>query len=313
MHRSALTLIELLVAIAVMGLIASITVPAVFSARESSRLNSCLNNLRQQGLAMLQAEQSQKILPHGGGSTGARNSDGVLIGSEITSRDGRSVKLSITYAGLGSNGYFPLTLGDPKLSPQEQTGPWCYAILPFLDENVAYERVIFQRQQPIFLCPTRARVQMAVPVGDEFFSCESGGWAWAKTDYAQVYSIGYRMCGQPLAKFQRYGADKIVMIGEKAMDPFIQTKTSWFYDEPLFTSAMFNVQRSSGVGRPLFRDGEGADYKEGFGSAHRAGVNFTFFSARTQTIHYDIAPEVWEEINPPIPFDEVRIGPPDLN
>lgn len=51
-YKKGFTLIELLVVLVIIGVIASALMPAVQNARESGRRISCLNNLRQIGLAM---------------------------------------------------------------------------------------------------------------------------------------------------------------------------------------------------------------------------------------------------------------------
>jgi prepilin-type N-terminal cleavage/methylation domain-containing protein len=62
-RKSGFTLIELLVTIGIIGLLVSLTLPAVQSAREAARRSQCQGNLRQLGIAVNNYEATYQTFP----------------------------------------------------------------------------------------------------------------------------------------------------------------------------------------------------------------------------------------------------------
>lgn len=61
--RPAFTLVELLVVIAIIGVLVALLLPAIQAARESARRTSCINNMKNLGIAALNFHDTHKKLP----------------------------------------------------------------------------------------------------------------------------------------------------------------------------------------------------------------------------------------------------------
>ncbi|MFM7244212.1 MAG: type II secretion system protein, partial [Planctomycetaceae bacterium] len=100
--RRGFTLVELLVVIAIIAVLIGLLLPAVQSARESSRRTHCVNNVKQMATAALSHEQQHGFFPSGGwGYRWVGDAD----------------------RGFGRN----------------QPGGWLYSCLPFLEQQVVWQ------------------------------------------------------------------------------------------------------------------------------------------------------------------------------
>jgi prepilin-type N-terminal cleavage/methylation domain-containing protein/prepilin-type processing-associated H-X9-DG protein len=59
----AFTLIEVLIAIAIVGLLVSLSIPAIQAAREAARRTQCVSNLRQVGVGLTSYHDAHRVLP----------------------------------------------------------------------------------------------------------------------------------------------------------------------------------------------------------------------------------------------------------
>jgi prepilin-type N-terminal cleavage/methylation domain-containing protein len=87
-HRSAFTLVELIVVISIIGILMALSLHGVQAARESARRATCANNLRQQSLALHSFHSTYDHFPLGEDTKGSLNhswSSAILAELEQTS------------------------------------------------------------------------------------------------------------------------------------------------------------------------------------------------------------------------------------
>ena len=273
--RSALTLIDLLVCLAIMALLVSLLTGAVQDSREAARRTQCMNQQRELGLGIQLHLSALRYIPSNGGYDGK---------STVMSSDGEKVTIG-TFANHSQHQYW-WGVGQPGAHPTQQTGSWAYAILPWLEQEEAYQSVRVESAGPMFTCPSRSRPEPLVPVEDDYGRYTAAGRVWAKTDYAGNSSVMKERPHAMVASAISDGLSQTLATGEKAFDPLVQTAGSWYYDEGIFTGGSDGTVRD---GLLIEADGPGIRFKGNWGSPHPGGAVFTRLDGSTEfvTSHID--------------------------
>jgi len=296
--RRAFTLLELLVVIAIIGVLVGLLLPAVHKVRTRAAELSCMNHLKQIGLAMHLFNTNYKMFPSNGGWDGKQKipaSDGTLFTPQ-----------TLDYT-IGPPA-FKWGVGEPGRMPRDQTGPWSYSILPYIEQEWVYKQQAWTTAVETYICPSRRQpAALSVVDKDDYGEYAGGGWTWGKVDYAVNLSVfdNRPRCPQTIDFVD--GLSTTIMIGEKAFNPAVETATSWYWDEPYFIGGSKGTSRG-GLG--LLKDGPDLDwhYKENWGSAHTASVLFLFADGHVGSVEREIdetvfagllTPDGGEAVSPP--------------
>lgn len=176
-----LTLVELLVAIAIIGILIALILPAVQQVRESARRMQCGNNLKQIGLALHSYQETHQLFPPG----------------VITVRRPQFVPICLSGTGFLAVDVWQ----EADDGPGSQGTSWMVHVLPFVEQaslynrwdfstSVAGNRSVAETDIAIFYCPSR---RSAVTNSAIMF----GQWTAGGTDYGGCIGgcNGWHNCG----------------------------------------------------------------------------------------------------------------------
>jgi len=307
--RSGFTLIELLVVMAIIAVLISITIPAVFKAREAASRSSCSNNLRQLGLGFHNHHQQYGYFPTAGGGT-----NGI--------------------AGTGTDFCAPLyTASGAFINPiggWKQDAGWGFQILPFIDAEPIWDggnaasaslkmAAAIQPPLKLFYCPSR-RSPTKTPYTNASFPSQTtlytagATYSVARSDYAACN--GSAASGAPAlpgnGAVLSQSAGKVVistsnikdgtaytlLLGEKAANP-LRYATILMEDDMGYFSAyggtnLNTIRFTSATLLPL-RDFEVTGATGGaFGSSHSGSWSVVMCDGSVQQLSYTIDSTIYQ-------------------
>ena len=280
MRRNAATLVELLIVLAIIGILLALLLPAIQWARESARRTACQNNLRQLSLAWHHHEHAQRHLPTGGWGWG-------WVGDPDAGYAERQPG-GWTYAILDHIELTNLrTIGKGQpgpLKPEELARlvqhPVSFFHCPSLRRPLLYPITIQPANAAAM--PLGAKCDYAANAGDGRDEWDAGSPLAPPLEFSGVVGVKSRTT---LAEI-RDGISVTLLLAEKYLHPDRLTDgTDWADNENLYIGLDNDTSRSTGV---TPRTGRAAVWPPAFGSCHPAGFNATLVDGSVRVIAYQI-------------------------
>jgi prepilin-type N-terminal cleavage/methylation domain-containing protein/prepilin-type processing-associated H-X9-DG protein len=188
------TLIEVLIVIAIIGLLVSLSVPAIQASREAARRTQCSANLRQLGIAFQSYHDVHRLLPP----------------MVIWRPAGEPLGEGIIVPGVIDR----LVRDDAAGQPDRVYANWLCMLLPFLEESALHSRIDFS--VPIGDSRNAAARATDLPV----LLCGSDGYNGSDNHYQRIPEFGSADEGYARNNYgMNFGTNDACLVGDIAISP----------------------------------------------------------------------------------------------
>ncbi len=295
-HRTAFSLIELLVVVTIIGILVALLLPAVQQAREAARQMQCTNNLKQIGLALHNYHSAIGSFPPGN-----------LRRTKVDTCPGAP---------------------EPATSYSTHFGSWLIAILPYIEQKTLWDRydLRYDNESPqnqavretfvsAYLCPSETeQTSLGTPAtgpaaqagakyapgsyramsgrsddGFNFLDSEMTLHTYARESRGPIHMVGVWGYTTESLDTIKDGSSQTLLVGEATASTNLPYRTYWAYPYAYYTlsgatdeprTLWGDFDRCVDAGGPT----DDIPCKRGWGSVHPSGINFVYCDGSVRLI-----------------------------